>query len=762
MLLQSRFVAFAASILLGVSTMGVTGTAFADVDPPSRVARLSYLSGNVSFAPAGESEWANASLNRPLNTGDRLWADTNSRTELQVGAAVIRIDESSGFNFLNLDDRTAQVQLTQGTLNLRVSRIYGGQVYEVDTPTLAFVVSRVGEYRFDVDPNGKVTTVSVIDGAGEVYGEQGSRYSIGDHQSVRFNDNQLHDYQTSDLPAPNAFDRFCSDRDHRQEHSVSHEFVSEEVIGASDLDDNGDWQASPEYGHVWYPSHVAADWAPYRNGHWAWVDPWGWTWVDAASWGFAPFHYGRWSYVSDRWGWIPGPVDVRPIYAPALVAFVGGNGWSVGIGGGQPVGWFPLGPREVFVPGYHVSRTYFNDVNIRNTTINNNVNITNIYNNYSNGNINVNQNNYAYHNVPNAVTAVPGNVFTGALPVAGANIRMDRANLERGQVASIAGIAPNRASLVAGGIAKNAPPAQAFDRQVIARNAPPSAIVPFSQRQATLQENAGKTAPAPRYLPAAAIAGAGGAGAAMAMRSNVRVVPQASINATATPIGRQTPSTTAVNGQPGNGQPGAPRGPAIQNNQPPARLGNTGNNVPQNANGPIRNNVNPALSNRPPLNTNAVQGNPQNNPQPTLSDRPPSARTPGSNRSNNTDVIHSPNAVQNQQNNSTAMKPQDRPPNARTSTQPRTDTSHAESVQSHVQSTGSPAATQADNNIHGRDRGAAPRNNESTQNNNVAPSRTQQNVIRAQPVQQQPCRSSNRSMAERTRASPGWLRRLLS
>lgn len=722
MLFQSRFAGLVASLLLGANALVVTATAQTDADPPSRVARLSYLSGNVSFAPAGENAWGDASLNRPLISGDRLWVDSNSRTELQVGAAVLRLDESSGFNFLNLDDRTAQIELTQGTLNLRVSRIYGDQVYEVDTPTLAFVVSRVGEYRFDVDANGQATTVTVFDGAGDVYGENDSRFSVEDHQSVRFDDNELRDYQISDLPQPDAFDRFCSERDRRQEHSISHEYVSEEVIGASDLDDNGDWQPVPEYGHVWFPTHVSVGWAPYRNGHWAWVDPWGWTWVDAASWGFAPFHYGRWAYIESRWGWIPGPVNVRPIYAPALVAFVGGRGWSVGISGGQPVGWFPLGPREVFVPGYHVSHNYFNDVNIRNTQINHNVNITNIYNNYSNGNININQSNYAYRNVPHAVTAVPGNVFTNARPVAAATIRMERSNLERAQVASIAGIAPNRASLIANGAAKNAPPAEAFQRQVIARTAPPARIAPFAQRQSWLQENAGKTAAVPRYLPAtSAMPGSAPRG------TNVRVIPQATSNAEATPSGGQIPSHATI-----NSQRGAHSEPVMSNNQAPMRS----NNLP--------------TSQR--------------------EDRSSNARLPIAIHDN--DTSDAQNRMPYQQGNSTGNRLQDRPLNARMSATPRNNADHAmdnepnhtrnndaaisspHAINQHAdraQDNGEPAQRtnrrndMLDNAV--RDHSSATHNNTPVQNNYAAPSRVQPtmsepinnpNAIHNQAVQQQP------------------------
>ncbi|MDL2717753.1 MAG: hypothetical protein PT977_08365, partial [Acidobacteriota bacterium] len=89
-------------------------------------------------------------------------------------------------------------------------------------------------------------------------------------------------------------------------------------------------------------------------GRWIWQDPWGWTWVSDEPWGWAPYHYGRWVTRASRWYWVPVAPNVRHVtYAPALVAFVGGGpGWSasVSIGGGGYVGWFPLGPRDPFVP----------------------------------------------------------------------------------------------------------------------------------------------------------------------------------------------------------------------------------------------------------------------------------------------------------------------------------------------------------------------------------------------------------------------------
>ena len=61
-------------------------------DPPSRAARLSFLSGSVSFQPGGVEDWVPASLNRPLTTGDRLWTEAGSRAELNLGSAALRLN----------------------------------------------------------------------------------------------------------------------------------------------------------------------------------------------------------------------------------------------------------------------------------------------------------------------------------------------------------------------------------------------------------------------------------------------------------------------------------------------------------------------------------------------------------------------------------------------------------------------------------------------------------------------------------------------
>ena len=115
------------ALLLGLGAFALSGWAHAD--PPSRVARLAYLSGAVSFSPAGENDWVRANVNRPLISGDRLWSDSGARGELQMGAAAIRMGSRTSMTLLNVDDRIAQVQLTQGTLNIRIWRFERNHVF---------------------------------------------------------------------------------------------------------------------------------------------------------------------------------------------------------------------------------------------------------------------------------------------------------------------------------------------------------------------------------------------------------------------------------------------------------------------------------------------------------------------------------------------------------------------------------------------------------------------------------------------------------
>jgi len=475
----------ALAVAAGVAVLAFSTLALAD--PPSRVGRLGYMTGTVSFSPAGENDWVQAMVNRPLTVGDRLWADADSRAEIQVGGAMVRMDGGTSVSILNLDDRIVQLQLMQGALNVRVRRLDRNQVVEVATPNLAFTVRQIGAYRIEVDPDGTATTIIVRTGRGEVYGE-GASYVIDSRQPYRFTGTGLRDYQYVDTPRLDEFDRWSGERDRRYDSSVSARYVSQDVVGYQDLDANGTWRVDATYGNVWFPTRVATGWAPYRDGHWAWVDPWGWTWVDDAPWGFAVSHYGRWTNLRGSWGWVPGPAQTRAYYAPALVAFVGGANFQLSISSGSVggVAWFPLGPRDVYRPSYAVSRGYFENVNRSNTVIN-----TTVINNYYN-NTNVTNVVYANQRVPGAVVAVPTTVFAQSQPVSRSVVRVREDAIARAPVAVMPAIAPTERSVRGAAGPSGAPPARVFEKPVVARSAPPAAPVGFAAQQSQLAAKPGQ------------------------------------------------------------------------------------------------------------------------------------------------------------------------------------------------------------------------------------------------------------------------------
>jgi hypothetical protein len=459
-------------------------------DPPSRVARLGYLQGTVSFEPAGESDWVDAVPNRPITIGDQLWVDNNSRAELELGSSVIDLGSNTGISFLNLDDNTIQVQLSSGAINIRVRRLGRDDDFEIDTPNQAFTINETGRYRIEASDDGTYSVVSVREGEGQSTGN-GSTYTVHAGQRVTFDGTDTLNAQMENLGGPDEFDNWCYSRYYRYEHSASSRYVSNDVVGYEDLDDNGDWRPAMGNGNVWFP-RVAAGWAPYHDGHWAWIDPWGWTWVDDAPWGYAPFHYGRWASFSGRWGWIPGPMEVRPVYAPALVVFVGGGG--IGIGGN--VGWFPLGPREVYVPSYRVSRGYLTNINMSGTVVNTTV-ITNVYNTTIVRNeTNITNVTYVNRGVSGAITAVPQRTFVSAQPVARAAVTINAKQWSSMPISARVAVAPTSNSVLGARFETankvKAPPAAIARRAIVARSTPPPAPVSFAVRQKALAANPGQ------------------------------------------------------------------------------------------------------------------------------------------------------------------------------------------------------------------------------------------------------------------------------
>ena len=504
-----------------------------DVDPPTRAARLSYVEGAVSVQPAGVDDWTAAAINRPLTSGDQLWSDRGSRAEIELGAATVSLADSSSLSVLNLSDEAVQLQVSAGIANITLRDLDPAGSFEVDAPNAAVSLVRPGSYRISVDGAGN-TTVAMRDGQAEVITSAGQSIILRGGQGAQFAAGG--DVDVAPLGPPDEFDRWCAQREQRwARNQYAIQYVSSDVVGSEDFGDYGEWREEPDYGFVWYPTRIEADWAPYRDGRWLWVTPWGWTWVDNAPWGYAPFHYGRWAYLRQRWAWVPAPPRRRAVYAPALVAWIGGSavGDAVTVGAGPSVGWLPLAPGEVYLPGYRVSPRYLQNVNVNNTTIVNNTYITNVYRNPGL------QNRYANRDVPRALTVVSQINFASGQSVAGRVIAS--APQWRGAAATPRppGILPARQSVLGPSAQTPArrPPIAVMNRPVVARHEPPPAPPPFERQMDAIHANGGR-APPPVQLQR--LRGPDNA------RPNVVVAPSAPRNAPVTPTTPITPVTPAT------------------------------------------------------------------------------------------------------------------------------------------------------------------------------------------------------------------------
>ncbi len=435
------------------------------------VARISHIEGSVSYARGDQPDaWEAADLNVPMTLGDRVYTDRRSRVELQVhGGDVIWLGGRTDLAVLNLTDDTKQFALKSGVGTFHVRRLDDNDVWEVDTPNAAVTFERPGNYRVDVDADGN-TRVSVQQGDATV-AAGGGQITLNSGEAMAIQGIDSPRYDVLSVSSADQWDRWVQVRNGRFSHSTSARYVSADIVGVDDLDAYGSWQTVPEYGNVWSPTRVDSNWAPYREGHWGWQDPWGWTWISSEAWGWAPYHYGRWVNSSSRWFWVPVAPSVRVVsYAPALVAFVGGGpdfSASVTIGGGGYVGWFPLGPRDPVVEWWSPRRSV--NVNVTNVTYVNRTYVTVVNQNTFISSGSVARNVVTDRNVVRQVAAAP--VIRGTAPVLPtvASIRFS----QRTQAS-----APR-------------PPAAIVARPVVARVAPPPAPPNFQQKLAVIRENRG-------------------------------------------------------------------------------------------------------------------------------------------------------------------------------------------------------------------------------------------------------------------------------
>ena len=351
-----------AAAVLSLLACSVVAQAQSESEAPARVGRVSLVQGPVTISTEDSERAEGAMVNWPVTSDNRITTERNGRTEIRIGSTAVRLDGNSSLEVLELDDDRLQLMLHYGSANIRVRNAEVLDGFSIETPQGRVRMREAGRIRVDANPDGSL--VDVFDGVALVETD-GSTFSLRAGRRVEMREGDL----LTALAVRTSFDDWARLRDQQDDRVVSDRYVTTEMTGYEELDRHGSWSDNSEYGPVWLPRHVSSGWAPYRDGRWTWVSPWGWTWIDNAPWGYAPSHYGRWVMINQRWGWAPGRNITRPVWAPALVGWVGGSGWNLAFNSGSlhrsapAQGWYPLGFGDNYVPGYRMKNDHLRYIN---------------------------------------------------------------------------------------------------------------------------------------------------------------------------------------------------------------------------------------------------------------------------------------------------------------------------------------------------------------------------------------------------------------
>jgi hypothetical protein len=277
-------------------------------------------------------------MNAPIFPGDRMTTGRDQRVEVELaGGTLVWVDRRSDLTFLALPDPYADVadnsvlQLADGRIRLS-SMLDEGQELRIDTPAASVYPLGDAELRVEVGVGG-ITRVFSWSGVVEVVGSGGSILLRGGMRTEVEPDALPYEPEPFNTFSGDGFDRYAEAR----EEAYAYDDYAEQAY--RDLPDevrpyyrelsaSGNWVYVDDYGYLWQPVGVASDWRPYNDGYWAY-GPRGYFWVSHEPWGWAPYHYGRWTWLSGYgWCWSPGRV-----FAGAWVSWSWGSAY---------VGWSPL------------------------------------------------------------------------------------------------------------------------------------------------------------------------------------------------------------------------------------------------------------------------------------------------------------------------------------------------------------------------------------------------------------------------------------
>ncbi|HEY3333209.1 MAG TPA: DUF6600 domain-containing protein [Capsulimonadaceae bacterium] len=310
----------------------------AEQQGPVRLARFSYVNGNVTWRSSDATDWSTATVNLPLRQGAQIWVTNGGRAEIQFDdGSMLRLGHGAVATlttlFSDADGEYTEVQLNEGLAALSLRHAHS--LYQINTPFASVKADGPAKVRVGVDSS---VELAVREGTAFVEGDGGTAtLHKGSYVDIA---SKSSSFNVASVPSADSWDRWNDDRDKFLTDSDNGKYLPSNIaLVAGDLSESGTWRQDSQYGWVWCPRVVEADWRPYQHGTWTWVEPFGWTWVSTERWGWAPYHYGTWVHRGWGWAWVPGPV--HQYWSPAVVNFCETDGI---------VGWTPLCPDEVRYP----------------------------------------------------------------------------------------------------------------------------------------------------------------------------------------------------------------------------------------------------------------------------------------------------------------------------------------------------------------------------------------------------------------------------
>ena len=216
----------------------------------SRIVRLSYVEGHVSFQHSSDVDWTAASVNLALQAGDRIYTGEDGRAEIEFDdGSVLRLAEKSDVEILALKDDFIQFRILLGLSTLTVGSSLG---FEMNTPAAAFNTLRKGVYRFDVHENGDsdgIVRKGLMEAANNSFTE---RLDSGELVHVSPGDQDTH--VLSRYTDRDAWDEWTDRRIADAVAYDSKKYLPDYVHpGVRELDRHGRWTVIDEYGPAWVP-----------------------------------------------------------------------------------------------------------------------------------------------------------------------------------------------------------------------------------------------------------------------------------------------------------------------------------------------------------------------------------------------------------------------------------------------------------------------------------------------------------------------------